>query len=302
MDIYEYLESETVERLKKNIEKNPDVYSLGELYGVPCVVLTYKFNNGKHVRKQYDLLAGFLKDEGKDYYLSKLVKEYDKLCKKIESTKKQKGAVFELELEKRKEDALKGIVLFIINCGPIDFIKDPVVRKMLKDITMSSEFYHIELPDPDEFCIQDEIGIKVNPYIYLSRQQYFRSIIVPSKLPNKFYECYSVLKNHFLFGQVYGAVGFCRILLEIAFEDQYKIVESKVIPLEHCKFSFMAKTVCARRNKLDLREESIQLYRDISKILHGEDIDSDLNEKEAGILALYFILKTFRIIEKLYDV
>jgi hypothetical protein len=138
---------------------------------------------------------------------------------------------------------------------------------------------------------------------YFDRKSAFGTIITGRLLPKPFLSYFSEIKSCFLFGHMKAVIGLCRVLLEVAFRDQFKrkglakkYGDQKVSILEDYRIKGIIREVSKDLKMRSLGDDACKLYDAASKILHGETQDTDENEEYVAS----FVKDTFAVIEKLY--
>lgn len=151
--------------------------------------------------------------------------------------------------------------------------------------------------DEKELQFKEEMLHEIDFLEYFDRRERLGSIITMGKLPMTVHRYYPDIKKAYLFGQMYAALGLCRVILEICFKEKMKSIMPKLIVLENFTFGTIVDRVCDRLEKRDLRNPAKNLYKRSSDILHGGPHSTNLNPDEV----LDFIHETFDVIEKLYS-
>ena len=122
----------------------------------------------------------------------------------------------------------------------------------------------------------------IDPEDYFENKGAFSTIIVGKQLPNKINAYFDEIRQCFLFGNRYAAIGLCRVLIEIIFRDkciklglrkEYK--SSNIIDFDKDNVSCIIREVCKTLRVSTLKEEAVELYRTASEILHGKDITKE---------------------------
>lgn len=149
----------------------------------------------------------------------------------------------------------------------------------------------------------EELSAMISAEEYFDRRGKFSTIIAASSLPAKINDYFSEIRECFVLGHMYAAVGLCRVLVELSFRDKYqkfgfgkKVETAKLHNMADYKFAEIIRMVSSRMGALGLKEEAKGLYDTASDILHGRDARIRLNETEV----IQFIRKVFGLVERLY--
>ena len=237
-------------------------------------------------------------------------------------------------------DSIKGL---LAEGDPIDSIQDPEVRTILRNVR-DGNFYILDLEAKDldnkiqeienkygpevlvgflkekginvtdkeiteyleemEFAFDTDIRSKIDTQEYLNRKSEIGTIITDRKLPPTFHSYYADVRDCYLYGQFYAVVGLCRVLLEIAFRDQFVKLglarrEGKPNVNDLGEYenihNVIRKVGDVSRNRR-LKSASLELYNISSNILHVRDPGKKLEYTEV----LIHVRTVCEIIEKLY--
>lgn len=271
-------------------------------------------------------------DTKKEIELVKLAKIIRDLDAKIREERSEKDGVVNQSLNEEWENLTGRIRSILFESSPIDQIRDPKTRDILRKIRdrnffimdkiniflKNSDFLEnylekhgleVEVTDSevDEHLLNlhnqflNEISEKIDFYEYLERKEEFLPIITNVKLPDEIHNYFSHIRDCFLFGQMFAAVGLSRVLLEIGFKDKHqKLGLSKVINIDKTRrVNDIIREVCKTMNLGDrYKNEAKYLYFDVSSnVLHGKDPKILMNSDEV----LDFIKRVFHLIEKLFQ-
>jgi hypothetical protein len=151
----------------------------------------------------------------------------------------------------------------------------------------------------------EELTSMISAEDYFSRKDDFSTIIVGHSLPEKINEYFGEIRECFIFGRMYAAVGLCRVLIELSFRDKYhKLSPAKDVKAPNVlnmadpeKIMRMIREVCKRPRFAILKGEAEELYHAASDILHGREPTIKLEEAEV----LKFIRRVFKLVEQLSD-
>lgn len=268
-----------------------------------------------------------------------LAKEINELDKAIIRERAEKGKE-DPTLRKRFYEIEEEIMKILVEENPLDNIRDPIARDILRKVrdknyfVLDKEARKIEnmirnLP-PDilenilknkgvnidvseeevdeeidrvtmEFMI--EIHEKFDPVDYFERKKKIGTIIADKKLPEKIHFYFWEIRECFILGLMYPAVGLCRVLLEIAFKKRFrtfgldkKYPVQNVHSLDDYRMRYIIRSVCNRLGYKSLKDEAERIWTMSSDILHGREATIKLDTDEV----LEFIKYTFNTLEKLY--
>lgn len=267
--------------------------------------------------------------------LAREIKELDKAIVKERIEKGQE----DLDLRKRFYKTEEEITKLLAEENPLDDIRDPIARDILRKVRDKSYFIldkearelenmlkklppdivekiedilrskGIEVAESEvdeeisrvtmEFS--EEIHSKIDAFEYFERKREVGTIITDTRLPSKIHGYFGEIRECFLVGLMYPAVGLCRVLVEIAFKDRFrafgldkKYSARNVHSMDDYNMKQIIRTVCKRLGADSLQSERI--WDMSSDILHGRDSKIKLETSEV----LEFIKETFSTLEKLY--
>jgi hypothetical protein len=126
---------------------------------------------------------------------------------------------------------------------------------------------------------------------------------VANSLPTKINEYFGEIRDCFIFGHFYAAVGLCRVLIELCFRDKYQKfgfennAKTQNVRRVPDNINIVIRGVCSKLRSNPLKDEATELYGAASNILHGREAHIKLDETEV----LKFIRSAFKLIEQLYD-
>jgi hypothetical protein len=269
-----------------------------------------------------------------------LTREIKELDKAIVKERMEKGKE-DLDLRKRFYETEEEIMKILGGENPLDDIRNPMARDTLRKVRNRSYFLldkeargledMIKKLSPDvveeienflkskgtevaeseideeisrvtmEFS--EEIHEKVNAFEYFERKKEIGTIISDTKLPKRIHDYFWEIRECFLLGLMYPAVGLCRVLLEIAFKDRFrsfgldkKYPARNVHSIDDYKIKDIIRAVCNRLGSESLKDEAEKIWIMSSDILHGREAKMKLETSEV----LEFIRGTFNALEKLY--
>jgi hypothetical protein len=257
----------------------------------------------------------------------------------IEKQRKYEGRE-SLELRKQFYDTSERIKQLLSESPPLDEIRDPNVRNILKWVRDGNHYpldieskNLVELLRPLPFDVvkslmekkgifvseeevEEFIAFKDQDFIremmeisdsieYFERKEEFSTIIADTRIDKKLFAYFDDIRMCYLFGRFRAVIGLCRVLLEIAFRD---------------KFTRMG---LGKRNQKSKIHE-FEKYR-IGEVIHlvcsklgSRQLKStalDLYSASSKVLhgsrvkmslkskdALSFVKQTFMILEKLYGI
>lgn len=266
-----------------------------------------------------------------------LAKEIKELDKDIVKERMEKGKEA-LDLRKRFYETEEEIMKILVEESPLDEIRDPVARNILRNVRdgnyylldkernqtqkllqslppeilndfLSSKGIDATEEEIDEeisrvtMLFSEEIHQKVDAFEYFERKNEIGTIIADTKLPKRIHAYFWEIRECFLLGLMYPAVGLCRVLIELAFKDRFRAVGlDKKYPghnihsIDDYKMKEIIKGVCRRLGSDFLKDEAEKIWQMSSDILHGREANIKLETDEV----LKFIKATFSTLEKLY--
>ena len=292
--------------------------------------IIYYNDEGKEVDK-HEIETHDIEPSFQEVIISHLAKQLDVLNKEIVKIEEQ-GFV-NTTLRKKLiniDNVLKDI---IADAGPLDTIRDPEVREILKKIR-DGNYYTVHRtrkvwndilkkygPEVFEALFREKSGgyesteeeienylnettaqfrqdieTKIDIFDYFQRKQRFGTIVTANKLPEGIHKYFPDIRDCFFFGKFYAAIGLCRVILEIAFKEKYARIVPQVKLLDDYLFRDIVYPVCEHLNKKYLAKKARVLYRQSSEILHGGRPLIPIEEDTV----LSFIQETIDIIEQLY--
>jgi hypothetical protein len=142
----------------------------------------------------------------------------------------------------------------------------------------------------------EEIHGKIDAFEYFERKKEIGTIIADTKLPKRIHAYFWEIRECFLLGLMYPAVGLCRVLLEFAFKDRFrasgldkKYPGHNIHSINDYRMKDVIKGVSRRLGSDSLRDEAERIWQISSDILHGREtkIRPDTGE------VLKFIKETF---------
>jgi hypothetical protein len=149
-----------------------------------------------------------------------------------------------------------------------------------------------------------EMVAKIDPYEYFERKKKFGTIIADRRLHSGIQKYFENIRECFLYGQHYAVIGLCRVLIELAFRDIFAKLGlgkreqySNVHDFDRYGIHEVFRLVCAKLNTKHMQTKAERLYKISSDILHGRDINMQLEESQI----LDFVRKTFEIVESIYQ-
>ena len=269
-----------------------------------------------------------------------LAREIKELDKAIVKERMEKGKE-DLDLKKRFYETEEEIMKILAEENPLDDIRDPTARDILRKVRDKSYFVldkearelenMIKKLPPDivekietilkskgvevaeseideeisrvtmEFS--EEIHEKVDAFEYFERKKEIGTIIADTKLPSRIHGYFGEIRECFLLGLMYPAVGLCRVLIELAFKDRFrafgldkKYPSGNIHSIDDYKMKEIIRAVCNRLGSVSLKDEAERIWGMSSDILHGREANIKLDTDEV----LKFIKGTFNTIEKLY--
>jgi len=266
--------------------------------------------------------------------LAKGIKELDKAFVK---ERMEKGKE-DLDLRKRFYETEEEIMKILAEESPLDEIRDPVARDILRNVRdgnyylldkernrtqkllqrlppellddfLKSKGIDVTEEEVDEeisrvtMLFSEEIHQKVDAFEYFERKKEIGTIIADTKLPKRIHAYFWEIRECFLLGLMFPAVGLCRVLIELAFKDRFRTVGlDKKYPghnihsIDDYKMKEIIKGVCRRLGSDSLKDEAEKIWQMSSDILHGREANIKLETDEV----LKFIKATFNTLEKLY--
>jgi hypothetical protein len=267
--------------------------------------------------------------------LAREIKELDKAILKERAEKGKESS----DLRKRFYEIEEEIVKILGEESPLDDIRDPTAREILRRVRdrdfflldkearqlenmirklppdiaekieniLRSKGVEVAESEIDEEIsrvtmeFSEEIHQKVNAFEYFERKKEIGTIISDTKLPKKIHDYFWEVRECFLLGLMYPAVGLCRVLLELAFKDRFRTLgldkkypARNVHSMDDYKMKEIIRAVCKRLG-IDIFQ-SERIWDMSSDILHGRESKISLETGEV----LEFIKGTFSSVEKLY--
>jgi len=188
--------------------------------------------------------------------LAREIKELDKAIIKEIAEKGKEGT----NLRTRFYEVAEEIKNILAEESPLDGIRDPVVRDILRKVRdrnyflldkearelenmikklppdivekieniLRSKGIEVAESEIDEeisrvtMQFSEEIHEKVDAFEYFERKKEIGTIISDTKLPKRIHAYFGEIRECFLLGLMYPAVGLCRVLIEIAFKDRFR--------------------------------------------------------------------------------
>jgi hypothetical protein len=269
--------------------------------------------------------------------LAREIKELDKAIVKERAEKGKESSDFREEFYQIEEK----ITRILAEESPLDEIRDPAARDILRKVrdrdyfVLDKEARKLEAmlkklpPDTVEkienllkskgievaeseideeidrktMQFSEEIHQKVDAFGYFERKKEIGTIITDTKLPNRINGYFGELRECFLLGLMYPAVGLCRVLIELAFKDRFRTLgldkkypAPNVHSMDNYKMKEIIRDVCGRLGSGSLKDEAERIWAMSSDILHGREANIKLDIDEV----LEFIKATFNTVEKLY--
>ena len=267
-----------------------------------------------------------------------LAREIKELEKTIVKERMEKGKE-DIEVRKCFYETEEEIMKILAEENPLDDIRDPTARDILRKVrdknhfTLDKEARKLEImlkklpPDVVEkienilrnkgievseseideeisrvtMQFTEEIHEKVDAFEYFERKKEIGTIITDIKLPSRIHDYFGEIRECFLLGLMYPAVGLCRVLVELAFKDRFRAfgLEKKysaqnVRSMDNYNMRQIIRAVSKRMGTDSSQSERI--WDMSSDILHGRDSRIKLETNEV----LEFIRKSFGTIETLY--
>lgn len=182
---------------------------------------------------------------------------------------------------------------------------DQILRSLGMDLKEDKELKDDSEAEALHWKLIEELTSMILAEDYFGRKKDFGTIIAASTLPAKINGYFGEIRDCFIFGHFYAAVGLCRVLIELSFRDKYrKLGPGKEIKAPNVsniadpdKIMRMIREVCKKPRFSFLKNEAEELYRTASDILHGREPAIKLDEAEV----LKFTRRVFKLIEHLYD-
>lgn len=182
---------------------------------------------------------------------------------------------------------------------------DQILRSSGMDLEENKELKDNSEADALHWKLIEELSSMILAEDYFGRKKDFSTIIVASTLPAKINGYFREIRDCFIFGHFYAAVGLCRVLIELSFRDKYyKLGPGKEVRAPKVskiavpeRIMTMIREVCKRPRFAFLKDDAEKLYHTASDILHGREPTIKLEEAEV----LKFIRRVFKLIEQLYD-
>jgi hypothetical protein len=148
-----------------------------------------------------------------------------------------------------------------------------------------------------------EIHEKIDPFEYFERKKEIGTIIADTKLPKRIHDYFWEIRECFLLGLMYPAVGLCRVLVDLGFKDRFrafgldkKYPARNIHSMDDYKMKEIIRSVCGRLGSGSLKDEAERIWAMSSDILHGREANIKLDTDEVP----EFIKATFNTLEKLY--
>ena len=277
---------------------------------------------------------------GTEKKLLALAREIKELDKAIVKERMEKGKE-DLDLRKRFYETEEEIMKILAEENPLDDIRDPIARDILRKVRDKSYFVldkearelenmlkklppdivekienilrskGIEVAESEideeisrvTMAFSEEIHEKVDAFEYYKRKKEIGTIISDTKLPKRIHAYFWDIRECFLLGLMYPAVGLCRVLIELAFRDRFrtfgldkKYPSPNIHSIDDYKMKEVIKGVGRRLGSDSLKDEAYRIWQMSSDILHGREANIKLDTDEV----LKFIKATFNILEKLY--
>ena len=274
----------------------------------------------------------------KEKKLSGLAREIKKLEKVIVRERMEKGKEG-ADLRKRFYEIEEEIMKLLSEESPLDEIRDPIVRDILRKVRDKNHFLldrearewenlikklppaivekienilkskgvevrESEIDDEiDRVTMEftEEIHGKVNAFEYFERKKEIGTIITDTRLPGRIHGYFGEIRDCFLLGLMYPAVGLCRVLIELAFKDRFrsfgldrKYQSRNIHSMDDYKMKEIIGTVCKRLGADP--SHSKKIWDLSSDILHGRDSKIKLETDEV----MGFIKETFNVVERVY--
>jgi hypothetical protein len=266
--------------------------------------------------------------------LAREIKELDKTIVKERAEKGKESPDSRKRFYKIEEEIMR----ILAEESPLDDIRDPTARDILRKVRDKNYFLLdkearklenmiIKLPpdivenilrskgievaeseideEIDRVTLQfsEEIHEKVDAFEYFERKKEIGTIIPDTKLPNKIHVYFGEIRECFLLGLMYPAVGLCRVLIELAFKDRFhafgldkKYPTRNVRSIGDYNMKDIIRAVCNRLGSESLKDEAEKIWGMSSDILHDREANIKLDTDEV----LKFIKATFNAVEKLY--
>lgn len=269
--------------------------------------------------------------------LVKLARELWQLDKRIiESiTKGDRPSDIETEFRTKRDEAKA----LLTDSAPVN-IRDPEARKSLRWIR-SGDHFHVDKEDkkvadfvknnPEKveelirlsgikldgdvakeaekdaleqhWKLIEELTTMISAEKYFERRDKFSTIIVANSLPAKISQYFVEIRECFVLGQMYAAVGLCRVLIELSFRDKHqkfgpgkKSDTPNLHNMADHRLADVIRMVSSKMGVPGLKQEAQQLYGTASDILHGREARIRLNDSEV----IEFVRKVFAVVERLY--
>lgn len=200
------------------------------------------------------------------------------------------GNHFILDKESRKfESMLRNL--------PRDFFEEFLEKRGIK-VTEEEIDEYIDKENKDFI---EELTEKLDASEYNDRKKLLSTIVVGQKLPNNFSYYFREVRECFLFNQFYAAIGFCRVLLEVAYKGKFNKLglaksSNNFYDIRDYRLADIIHDVCKTLHAEGLRKESFELFKKCNQILHGTPDSFDLNPD----VTRTFIQRTFNVVESLY--
>lgn len=182
---------------------------------------------------------------------------------------------------------------------------DQILRSLGMDLKEDKDLKDDSEAEALHWKLIEELTSMILAEDYFGRKKDFGTIIAASTLPAKINGYFGEIRDCFIFGHFYAAVGLCRVLIELSFRDKYhKLGPGKEIKAPNVsniadpeKIMRTIREVCKKPRYAFLKDDAEKSYRTASDILHGREPTIKLEEAEV----LKFIRRVFKLIEQLYD-
>ena len=279
-------------------------------------------------------------DSQKEKRLLSLAREIKELDKAIVKARMGKGKE-DPDLRKHFYETEEEIMNVLAEESPLDEIRDPTARDLLRKVRdknyflldkearelenmikkapadileeieniLKSKGIEVAESEIDEeisrvtMQFSEEIHGKIDAFEYFDRKKQIGTIIADKKLPSRMHGYFEEIRECFLLGLMYPAVGLCRVLIELAFKDRFrslgldkKYSSNNVHPIDDYKMKEIIRAVCNRLGSDSLKDEAEKIWGMSSDILHGREAKLKLETGEV----LQFIRGTCNALEKLY--
>ncbi len=269
-----------------------------------------------------------------------LAREIKELDKAIVQKRAEKGKESS-DLRKKFYEIEEKIMKILGEESPLDDIRDPATREILRRVRdrdfflldkearqlenmikklppdivekieniLRSKGVEVAESEIDEEIsrvtmeFNEEIHQKVNAFEYFERKKEIGTIISDTKLPKRIHDYFWEIRECFLLGLMYPAVGLCRVLIDLGFKDRFRTLgldkkypARNIHSMDDYKMKEIIRAVCGRLGSGSLKDEAERIWAMSSDILHGREANMKLETNEV----LEFINATFNTVEKLY--